>query len=175
MAHDPDTEDALLDDLLDTVLNMPRSPRAKARSDRWLAHMDARDARPLVDRILDNARTKSRAEYLTAWEEQRDLAYKDTLSEDDRDRLQESNLWSEDCPYAQPMELMVTLKGMGPAHYDEYIQEQVWELLWWADYLEYDCEEHLLAHTDLYGPNTIAAVKASEPYPKGWKPETRRG
>ena len=54
----------------------------------------------------------------------------------------------------------------------EYLQDCLWSWMWWADYFGHSIE-HYAKESDR-APWFMDALRASPPYPEGYKPETRR-
>lgn len=124
--------------------------------------------------ILASAAVLSHVEYKALAEEQRRLSVKGTLSVEDIERLQELVQRLMASAYYQPGERLIGLRGQGPEDFQTYVQDKIWEHLWWADHMGYDAVEHIESRPDLYGPNTLEAVRASSPLPEGWLPPSRR-
>ncbi len=96
---------------------------------------------------------------------------------DDLSKMGELNdkIWGS--PYVQPTEVLMGLRGQGSASLQLYVQEKIWELLWWADYRGEDVIEYVsvgIKNMDIWGPNTLKAVRTADQMPEGWLPESRR-
>jgi hypothetical protein len=169
------TRDELAAEILkDSRTWAPRTPRALARDARRQAHRDVQALTPERERIIANMRHPY-AHYKTIMDRQTRIAVQDSLTEDDKDELAQTHLDMDDSPYLQPPEVKASFNGVGPDHYQEWLQEWFWDNHWWAAYQGQTIEVYLggLRH-DLWGPLTRAAIKNSPPMPEGYVVTTRR-
>jgi hypothetical protein len=168
------TRDELAAEILADFRNSPpKSPRAQARDDRRHAAFEAREAIPERDRILANMKHPF-AHYQAIMDRQMRISMQDTLTEDDKDELAQSHIDIVDSPYLQPPEVKASFVGIGPDHYQKWLQEWFWDHIWWADYFGKTVDGYIGTLSNLYGPLSRAAIKNSPPLPEGYVVTTRR-
>ena len=173
------TRDELAADILKSVRESykNRSPRAIARDEVGYAFRAAKDAIPERERILTNARKYTREDYVAGWQELNLIAQKSgKLDDDEKDELQRlRHQWAEDSPYNQPPDVKVSLVGEGIPHLDFFVQEWLWDNLWWAAYQGQTVEEYISGlRTSTFGPLFRVAIRNSPPMPEGYVVTTRR-
>ncbi len=102
------------------------------------------------------------------------------LSQAEYNRMREIEVLKDEHPVACLDHIQVLLLDDRLSHIPlapwlpAFVQDKLWSWHWWANYLGYKTVGKYLKKEKDYAPWLVAAIKASEPPPKGWLPETRR-
>jgi len=170
--------DALMDKILETQREYltNRTPRQAARDKAQSEWLQARDGLSLRERALDAARRLNKDEARALFDRQLRLSVKDELDDDELDELGEIHRQVRDHPCALPFDVLIEVGDVSEIPWlVEYRQESTWNWLWWADHLGYSLDEYLArGNGTILTPEAIEVIRQSQPYPEGWKPETRR-
>lgn len=168
------TEDKLLDDLVDQALAdmAARTPEQAAADQAWCARYDKRMATPMRERALAAARHTTGDEAVAAMNIQSRLSVKDTLTDEDKAELRRCRELLEDHPRGcfSYNDLIKHCLDSGIEWLEDYICEETWGWLWWADYCGTSVEEY----STTLEPEPLAYILNHPSYPEGWKPKTRR-
>jgi len=173
MTTKPPTADEILESHRKYVAN--RSPRQAARDEERSEFLREWEKRSFSERVLEAARRLNKTEAQVVMHRQLVLAVKDTLTEDDKDELMRTHCQLADHPAVLPLDVLMSVENLEsvPWLIDERT-EKFWSWQWWANHFGESVRVHCGRSRHLT-PEIIDAIEATDHYPPGWMPETRRG